>query len=293
MASVIREPLVYFLLLAALIFVSFEQVFDQGFSSSSSLEEIVVTEGQIKSLVLGFEKVWQRSPSAEELKGVIDGYIREEVFYREALAMGLDRNDGVVRRRMSQKIQFLSEDLVSLDDPQEQELQAYLKANADDYRLPSRFTFRQVYVNTSERGQSAQTDAIALLEKLQQRDADAESLSDPLMIAYQFDAETDREIERTLGRTFLESLIKLPTGSWQGPIMSGYGLHLVRVDERVAGKAPELADVRDAVLRDWTSIKQKQANESLYQSLRSKYEVNIEDGLKLNTAQLSMLGTAR
>ena len=293
MANIAREPLVYFLLLAGVFFAIFEQVSDANFPGSSQLEEIVVTGGQLKKLTLRFEKVWQRSPSAEELEGVIQSYIREEVLYREALAMGLDRDDGVVRRRLSQKLEFLFEDLASLDEPEEQELQSFLASHVDDYRLPTRFTFQQIYLNTSKRGMSAQTDAVALLEKLRVQDADAANLSDSLMIEHQFDDATDREIVRVLGNEFLQSLLDTPIGSWQGPIASGFGLHLVRIDERVEGKPPALREVRNTVLRDWMAAKRKRVNETLYNAMRSRYKVTIESDKRVRSQQLSMSGTLR
>ena len=136
MASILREPLVYFLLLAGGFFLLFEQVSDEGFSSASTLEEIVVTEDQSKIMVAGFEKTWQRTPSTEELKGVIQAFVREEIFYREALAMGLDQNDAVVRRRLSQKFKLLAEDIASLVEPTEQQLESYLLSHAGQYQLP-------------------------------------------------------------------------------------------------------------------------------------------------------------
>ncbi|MFT5692721.1 MAG: hypothetical protein ACI92E_002057 [Oceanicoccus sp.] len=289
MTNIVREPLVYFLLLAGVIFALFEQVSDVSFSDSSQLQKIVVTEGQLSKLTLGFKNVWQRSPSAEELDGMIESHIREEVFYREALALGLDRDDGVVRRRLSQKIQFLSEDLASLVEPAVQDLHAYLVSNADEYRLPPRFTFRQVYFSTSKRGSAARKEAIALREKLRTQDTDIDTgeLGDVLMIKHQFDNETDREIIRVLGSDFLQSLRDLPIGSWQGPVTSGYGLHLVRIDERIDGRPPELFEVHGTVLRDWKSAQRKNANEEAYSKMRNRFTVIVEGGSRVSSPKQS------
>jgi len=281
MKKVFKEPLFVFLLLGGAMFVLFQQVTNDYQPDNA---EIVVTEGHVQSLLLGFEKVWQRSPSEKEVDGLIQNYIREEVLYREALAMGLDKDDGIVRRRLSQKMAFISEDLASLDKPEEQELQTFLAAHAEDYRQPSRFSFRQIYLNTSKRGESAQADAIALLAKLKAQDSNAKSLGDPLMVKHQFNLETERDIERVLGAQFLQSLNDIPTGSWQGPISSGFGLHLVRVDERIEGKTPELKDVRDQVVRDWESKKRNQTNETFYENLRKHYTVTVENHSRNNTA---------
>jgi parvulin-like peptidyl-prolyl isomerase len=156
-------------------------------------------------------------------------------------------------------------------------LQAFLDASPDAYRQSSRYSFRQVYLNSGQRGQSAESDAKTMLAKLRVGEADAASAGDSLMLRYQFDNETDREIERALGRQFLEGLVKSPTGSWQGPIVSGFGLHLVYVSGRIDGEIPELSEVRDQVFRDWSSERRKQANEAIYQNLRKRYEVTVKN----------------
>ncbi len=291
MKKMFKEPLVVFLLLGGAIFVLFQQVSNEYQPDNA---EIVVTAGHIQSLSLNYEKVWQRSPNAKELDGLIQNYIREEILYREALAMGLDKDDSIVRRRLRQKMEFISEDLASLDKPEEQELQAFLVAHKEDYRQPSRFSFRQIFLNTSKRGESAQYDAIALLAKLKAQESNAKSLGDQLMVKYQFNLETEREIERVLGSQFLQSLNDIPTGSWQGPVISGFGLHLVRVDEHIEGRTAKLDEVRDQVVRDWGSKKRNQANEAFYESLRKRYTVKVENHSRNNiasdnTTKLSMI----
>jgi peptidyl-prolyl cis-trans isomerase C len=291
MEKILKEPLLVFLLLGGAMFLLFQQVSNDNQSDNS---ELVVTERQIKALSLGYEKVWQRPPNEKEVEGLIQNYIREEVLYREALAMGLDKGDGVVRRRLHQKMEFLSEDIASLDEPTEQELQDYLLANQDAYRQPARFSFRQVYLSVSKRGQTAQADAVALLSKLEKQDRNAATLGDPLMVNYQFNLATGQEIERVLGREFLQSLNETPTGNWQGPLSSGFGLHLVRIDKRIESEAPGLNEVRKQVVRDWGSEKRKQTNETFYEGLRKRYTVKIENNSRNNipsgnTTKLSMI----
>ena len=275
MSKILKEPLLYFLLLGGAFFVLYQQVADDA-SASLNREEIMVTEGHIQTMVLGFEKVWQRSPTAKELDGLIKNYVREEVLYREALAMGLDRDDSIIKRRLRQKIEFLSEDLVALEEPDNETLQKYLDDNAETYRLPSRFSFRQIYLDTSKRGENIQADATTLLTQLRAQDADTDSLGDSLMIKSHFENEADREIERTLGSQFLQSLRETEVGSWQGPIVSGYGLHIIFISERSEGKIPELSAVRVAVFRDWSAEKRKQVNAELYNTLRQRYKVTIQ-----------------
>ena len=277
--KLLKEPLFIFLLLGGALFALFQQA-SSNYQPDNA--EIIVSEAQIRSLLFGFEKVWQRPPSQEEFEGLIQNFIREEVLYREALAMGLDKDDGVVRRRLSQKMEFLSEDIARLEQPTEQELQTYLAVHQDNYRQAALFSFRQIFFDTSKRGQAAQSGAIALLEKLQVQDSDAVTLGDPLMIKHEFKNETETEIKRVLGSQFLELLNGVSVGSWQGPIKSAYGLHLVHIDERTESKAAELNGVREQVVRDWGIQKRKRSNEALYESFRKHYSVTVEDYSSIN-----------
>lgn len=285
MIRVFKEPLLAFLLLGGIIFYVFQQVSGDSIPDKA---EIVVTEGNIQALSTGFEKVWQRQPSDKELVGLIQYYVREEVLYREALAMGLDREDVIIKRRLRQKIEFLTEDIADLDKPSEQELQAYLTAHQEKYQIPTRYSLRQIFFNTSKRGEAALVDAKALLKTLQARDSDISNLGDRLMVQQHFENQTEREIERVMGSEFSSSLRQFPTGSWLGPVRSGFGLHLVRIDQRTDGKASQLSEVREQVIRDWTSNKRKQINEAFYETLRKRYDVKIEYPEVGNKSEISM-----
>lgn len=275
MPKVLKDPLLHFLLLGCTFFFLYEWLAVDSQVSINQSQEIVVTEGRIKALTQNYSKVWQRPPSAQELEGLIEEHIREEILYREALAMGLDRDDTIVRRRMRQKIEFLSEDITRLDEPSDEELRAFLAAQPARFRKESRFTFKQVYINTEKRGSSAKADAQAILAELRNNDENALESGDRLMVEHRFDNQPEREIKRALGSEFLEALATCPTGSWQGPIASGYGLHLVHLSERIDGKIPELTQVRDAVFREWSAEERIKANEAFYEMLRDRYTITV------------------
>jgi hypothetical protein len=258
-------------LLGLSLFGLFEII--NGGSEEDGKEKIVVTDGQTTSMILNFEKVRQRSPSSHELNGLIQGYVREEVLYRQALAMGLDQNDPIVRRRMSQKMDYLAQDLASMEEPADQDLQAFLDENRDSYRQPDRYTFQQVYFSANKRGEATHGDAQAVLRQLKIHEIEIENLGDSLMVSNGFVQETENEIKRILGEHFFESMAKLSIGSWQGPIDSAFGMHLVRIDEFIVGEFPALQEVRRQVLRDWSAQKRDQVSEELYRTLRQQYLV--------------------
>ena len=274
--------MLYFLLLGGVFFLVYQQFSNDYSRDPDQKEEILVSQARIEAMQQGFKKTWQRFPSDPERKSLIDGFVREEIYYREALALGLDRDDAVVRRRLRQKLEFISEDLIALAEPDDRELQAYLDTNADTYRQSTVYRFQQVYLNPNKRGEQAETDALALLARLRDGSVDAASAGDSIMLQYQFEKASDRGIEREFGQAFLQQLAQLPAGSWQGPIVSGFGLHLVYVAERVDGEVPQLDEVRGQVLRDWTSVERKQANKAIYEGLRKRYRVTIESPLSEN-----------
>ena len=288
MKTLLREPLLYFLLLGGVFFLVYQQFSNDYSRDPDQQEEILVSQAHIEALQQGFKKTWQRTPSDSELASLIDGFVREEIYYREALALGLDRNDAVVRRRLRQKLEFISEDLIALAEPDDRELQAYLDTNADAYLEPTVYRFQQVYLNPNNRGEQVESDAQALLAKLQDGSVDAASAGDSIMLQYQFEKASDRGIEREFGQAFLQQLAQLPAGSWQGPIVSGFGLHLVYVAGRVDGEVPQLGQIRDLVLRDWTSAERKKANKAIYDGLRKRYKVTTESPLSENEGEAAL-----
>jgi len=288
-ANITREPLLYFLLLGAAMFGSYELISGRGSSNSEQLEEIVITQGRVDALILGFEKVWQRLPTQQELDGLVQGHVREEVMYREALAMGLDRDDAIIRRRLQQKLEFLTEDIASLEEPTQEELQTFLTENPELFREQARFSFEHIFFNVSERGAAAMTDAKSTLIDLQQLNgsdggerpiatADPSRLGDQLlMLKTRFHQAYELEIRRALGSQFFDQLQSLPTGSWQGPLESGFGLHLVYVSSHIEGDPPQLVDVLNAVTREWTSRKRTETNEAFYAAMRNRYIVTVAE----------------
>lgn len=278
MKNLLKEPLLHFLLLGGILFAYFQI---SGGSDqeevAESRAEIVITKGKIDSLTEQFVKVWQRQPTTDEIAGLVEDFVREEVMYRESLAMGLDRDDTIVRRRMRQKLEFLTEDIASLTEPDDAELETYLKQNIDAFRRDSVFSFKQVYLNTAQRGDAAEADATALLAQLTNAGPGVEigELGDRLLLGQVFEDVPQRGVAGKFGTEFAGGLQKIPQGEW-AQVSSGYGIHLVLVSKREGGELPVLAEIRDAVARDWASAKREETNEAFYKQLRDRYTVTVE-----------------
>ncbi|VIO80976.1 peptidyl-prolyl cis-trans isomerase [Bradyrhizobium ivorense] len=271
----LREPLVHFLAIGALIFAA--SVWLSAGRASS--DRIVVTPGQVDVLIATFTRTWQRPPNEQELKAQLDDFVREEIATREAMAGGLDRDDAVIRRRLRQKLEALVVDLMF--DPAEvtdAELQAWLDSHAGKFQREPQVAFRQVYLNAGKRGATAADDAGALRQQLVTAgpDANIERLGDPLMVPGEVPLSGASDIARVFGEDFARQAMKLEPGRWEGPIRSSYGLHIVFVREREPSRAPTLAEVRPQVERLFSAERRQRRIEEMYGTLLEKYQVVVE-----------------
>ena len=275
MRRLLREPLLHFLLLGAALFAAFS--WWSGHSETGS-KSIVVTQGRIDHLENVFARTWQRPPTQQEMDGLIQDYVQEEVYAREAVALGLDRDDLIIRRRLRQKLEFVTEDLVAPVEPSNEELQAYLNAHATTFATERRFSFRQVYLNPKGRGVNLARDVDRLLAGLKQAGAKTNlaPLGDPFPLEHEFEHASAREVRNAFGETFAAALGNLSPGQWQGPVESGYGVHVVFLAERTEGRVPRLEDVREAVRREWANARRLEADAQFYHALLRRYTVTIE-----------------
>jgi len=269
----LKEPLLHFLIIGALIFVLFSVVNKEEDIVSGN--KIVVSAADIERLSNNWSKRWNRLPTDTELQGLVESYIREEVYYREALALGLDQNDTILRRRLMQKMEFLSNDLAELNQPDDTELNKYFLDNQDKYILPARVSFTHIYFSLDKRGSRAFEDAKNVLSELNAMRAPERG--DSFMLQYDFAQEAPFEVERLFGKVFAEKLLTLEKDVWQGPIESGYGLHLVRISEKIDARMPELASVIDRVRTDWMFERRQKMNKEIYEKFKERYEIVVED----------------
>lgn len=275
MKSLMREPLLHFLLIGAALFLLFE-VFDDPAGQQSS--QVVITKGQIEFLKASFARTRQRSPSKQELQGLVDGYVREEIFYREALALGLDKDDTVIRKRLNQKLELMSDDLAGIIVPTDEDLQQFMETHAESFRTQTRIAFRHVYLNVYQRGNSAEDEAARLLALLtdEANKSDPDTLGDSLMLPKTFNLTPVIEIAKMFGEPFSLELVNSKPGQWIGPVQSGYGLHLILVTEHITGKMPRLDEIRGTVEWEWYAANRKKLKENIYNELRGRYTVVFE-----------------
>ncbi len=274
MSNWLKEPLLHFLVLGALIFVLYGLIGPDA----PSEDEIVVTRGQQEHLVTAFSRTWRRPPTQVEFTNIVDDWINEEVAYREGLSMGLDTDDTIIRRRLRQKLEVLAEDIVALAEPTEEMLEQHLEENGEAYMLEPVYTLRQIYFNADERGLAVEQDAEQTLLVLQTDTGltNPENLGDRLSIPHRFVAKREGELAGLLGRDFAEGLRNVDVGKWQGPVLSGYGLHLVFVEEFSPGRPMTLSEARRDIRRDWDNEQRIRAIERLYEELRGNYTITVE-----------------
>jgi hypothetical protein len=271
----LREPLVHFLILGAVIFLLYKVAATPGVAP---LDRIVVGSGRIDQLAAAFVRTWQRAPTVEELNGLIEDHIRDEVLYREALAMGLDKDDTVIRRRLRQKFEFLTEDAAASKLPSDEDLQAWLEKHPGKFHVDPKIALRQIYFNASRRGAGAKKDAELLLTRLNAagKKADAPERGDATMLPNELTLSSVGEIARVFGDGFAQAVTGMETGRWSGPVKSGYGLHLVYISARTEGRLRPLAEVRDEVQRDWLAERRRIEVDAMYRTLRARYELVVE-----------------
>lgn len=273
--DILRHPLLHFLVLGAGLYLLYLVLADDTVAEANT--EIVVSEGRLNNLREVFARTWQRPPTAAELDGLVEDFVREEIYYREALALGLDRDDTIVRRRLRQKYEFLAADSESENSaPTDAELTAFIAANSERFGPEVRYTFEQVFFDSQRRGDRAGVDAAVLLKSLQAgRPLPADS-GDRLLIGTKFSGVGKPEVTALFGPAFAAALATVPVGPWAGPLESGYGIHLVRMSAAESGQPPALAEIRAVVLRDYADQQRREAQEENYRTLRARYKVVVE-----------------
>lgn len=269
----LKEPLLHFLLLGGVIFLVYMLLNGDAWNTS----RITVTTAKINQMTEIFAKTWQRPPSADELKAMIDDYVKEELYVRQALALGLDQDDTVIRRRLRQKMEFLGNAEAESIIPTDAELQAYLDSHPQSFEVEPQVAVEQIFLNPERHATTIDADAAAMLAMLKSKpEADLSALGDPTMLPSSLPLSRLSSIGETYGPEIADAVHKAAVGQWLGPVRSGFGFHLIRITERLPGHLPKLAEIRDAVKAEWVQAKRREVEERRLADLLKRIEVVVE-----------------
>jgi peptidyl-prolyl cis-trans isomerase C len=275
--GLLREPLLHFLLAGAVLF-GLGTLFDRASNASANETRIQVSAAEIQQLRELWTRQWGHAPDSSQMKNLIDEHVREEILYREALASGLDKDDTIIRRRLVEKMEFLSQELAA-DEPSESDLQAYFQRNREKFQVPARISFAHIYFSPARRGMAAEGDAgraLAALKSGKISLARFSSLGDPFMLQNEYPLQSEQQIKELFGQEFARKLFECDAGAWAGAVRSGYGFHLVHIEQKVPARLPELAEVRSQVLTDFKNQRLQAASEAFYARLRKRYRVEVD-----------------
>ena len=276
--KLVREPLVHFLLIGAGIYGLY------GILGSSLEDEneraIIVSAGEIKARSDQWAQRWERPPTEEELAGLIRDYVRTQVLYREAIAMGLEKGDVVIERRLAQRLELLAQNLITPEEPSEAELRTWFEENEKEFTQPDLYSLVQLYFSPDKRGAATADDAkaaLAVLESFEEIPENFESYGDRLLPQSYYADQTEAGLNRVFGQGFVDQVIKLEPGAWRGPVISGYGVHLVYMTEITRASAPDFSELAEQAKEVWTAEKGRELSERFVENLIEGYEITVED----------------
>ena len=271
MRKLFGEPLLHFLLVGIALFGVYRWVSPRDFGGG----RIVITQGIVDDLVTQHVAARGREPSTIELNHLLESYVRDEILYREGVRLGLERDDIVVKRRVRQKIEMIAEEDASTRAPTDADLSAYLAAHQTRFAQPAILSFEQVFVGESRSGPNV-VQVVAVTRDALRKGADPEELGRPTLLPHRMTQTPADLVARDFGASFAAALEKVAVGEWVGPIDSSFGAHYVRVSDRTPAAAPQLAAVRDHVVREWENDRRQRARNDAYTKMRREYQVTIE-----------------
>jgi hypothetical protein len=275
----LREPLLHFLVIGLALFAGYRALNPEPDRRESS-NRIEVTEADRRQLAIAWTAQWRRPPTPEELRGLLESKIREEILYREALALGLEKGDAIVIRRLAQKMEFLAEDVSNVREPQVDELKMWFEKNRERFASPARVSFRHLYFSFDQRHERARDDAVRSMEVLADKPVGApesEKLADPFMFQDNYGDRLPAQVAGVFGGKFAETLFELKPGAWQGPIESGFGWHLIWVDSMTPGRVPAFEEAEPMVKSEWITEQRAESKRKMFEAMKARYEIILSE----------------
>lgn len=271
----LREPLLHFLLAGALIFAVYD-VLNPATNRPDRTNQITLTQDDLRQIAVHWLAQGRPLPTADEMRALVEEKVREEILYREAVALGLATDDEIIKRRLAQKMDFLAQDIAVLQNPSDAELATWYAQNADRFALPPRASFRHLYFSFDRPGARERADAG--LDKVSGKPADAPEVAgvaDPFMFQDYYAERSPEQVAKEFGPPFAKALFRLKPGTWEGPIQSGYGWHLVFVDVIEPQRVPAFEEVEPDVKSAWLDQKQREIKRTAFAAMRGRYTVVV------------------
>jgi parvulin-like peptidyl-prolyl cis-trans isomerase-like protein len=272
MKNLLKEPFLHFVLIGVALFLLYGIVN----KNSSSKNTIVINDFDVENLISTWEMQWKRPPTEKELQSLINLNVKQEIFYQEALKMNLDHNDEIIKRRLSQKMQFLSNDIASLVEPSDEDLNNYFQEHTNKYLLPYSYSIYQITFSPDKREDNFKDAAETLKQFPNATFEEMKNRGDRLSFNYYFENIDANELALQLGSKFSDALQRQEANKWVGPIVSGFGFHLVFITKKTNPQIPEYESVKKQLLRDYEYDNQKEVNELIYKELKKKYHIEFD-----------------
>ena len=272
MKKFFKEPFFHFIIIGITLFFLYGLVN----KDTDTKNKIILTDFDLENIISSFEMQWKRVPTEQELENIIIQNIKQEIFYQEALNMNLDHNDEIIKRRLSQKMQFLSNDIAALTEPTDAVLKTYYKENADKYLTPSTFSLYQITFSPDHRRDNYK-DATETLNQFPNASfEEMKQWGDKLPFSYYYENVSGNELGLLLGSKFSEAIENQESNKWIGPIPSGFGHHLVFITNKVEPQQPKYEIVKEELIRNYEYDNQIETNELIYQELKKKYDIQFD-----------------
>ena len=275
----LHEPLLHVLLIGAILFVVYYAL-NPGGGQRQDPNRIAITADDLAQIRLAWMAQWRRPPTPEELRNLLDGKIREEVLFREAMALGLDKNDTIVKRRLAQKMEFVMEDTSAFHESVDDELRRWFTQNARRFATPSLVTFRHLYFSPDLRGARVRDDAMQALRKLAdkpEQTPELQAISDPFMFQDFYAERSPDQIAGIFGTTFAQALPGLEQEKWQGPIESGLGWHLLWVESTTPGRVPAFEEIEARIKSEWSDEQRAEAKRKMFDRMKDRYQIVLPE----------------
>ncbi len=273
-----REPLMHFLLIGVGIYTAYGLL--AAGEDESDERRITVSASDVQALGDQWTRLWGRPPTQEELAGTVRDHVRTQILYKEAMAMGLDKGDFVIERRLAQKVELLAQGLITPEDPGEEELRAWYDTHQENYRQPDLYTITHVFFDPDKRDATTLDDAAVALERLSALDSvpdDFASYGDRFMLQNYYPGRTELELRKLFGRGFVEQIVNLEPGIWHGPVLSGYGTHLVMISDVLRPPVPAFEAVEVQVREEWFKTQIDEMSDRFVDNLIARYEIDVEE----------------